>query len=430
MFHELLRLVEEFQKNPPTTEEMERARKSFANDAEKTLNNHESIGVELSEYIALGDWRLFFQGRDAAEKVTVDQVRDVAGRYYRRDNRIVGQFQPEDNPQRADIPSPPTAAEVLKDFKGKQATSVAEAFDPSQANIDKRTVRTTVGGVKLALLTKKNRGETVNLNLSLHIGDEKSLFGKRFVAQLAGAMLARGTSRYSREQLADEFDKLKVSGGVSGTGASIQTTREHLPAVLKLVAHVLKEPSFPESEFTQLKKQYLTSIESQKSDPAARGSERLSAHFNVYPKGDWRAATSLDESIAEIGKVTLDDVKAFHRDFYGATAAELAIVGDFDAQHPAHPARAGDPPVVAPRVSSSDTQGDRGGVAGQRVGEQMVHEIAARRQFQIQPSLRSFSSQRQFVAFDGQACVQIAVQIDVEFVRRQIELRAVAGEGV
>ena len=43
----------------------------------------------------------------------------------------------------------------LKDFKGKQATSVAETFDPSQANIDKRTVRTTVGGVKLALLTRK-----------------------------------------------------------------------------------------------------------------------------------------------------------------------------------------------------------------------------------------------------------------------------------
>jgi zinc protease len=194
---ELLRTVEVPEKSADRGRNG-RARKSFANDAEKTLNNHESIGVELSEYIALGDWRLFFQGRDAAEKVTVDQVRDVAGRYYRRDNRIVGQFQPEDNPQRADIPPPPTAADVLKDFKGKQATSVAEAFDPSQVNIDKRTVRTTVGGVKLALLTKKNRGETVNLNLSLHIGDEKSLFGKRFVAQLAGAMLARGTSRYSR----------------------------------------------------------------------------------------------------------------------------------------------------------------------------------------------------------------------------------------
>ena len=327
---ELTRIVEEFYKNPPTAEEMARAKKSFANDSEKVLNNHESIGVQMSEYIALGDWRLFFQARDAAEMVTTEQVRTVASKYYRRDNRIVGQFQPEDNPQRAELPKPPTAAEVLKDFKGKQATSSAETFDPSQANIDKRTRRSVIGGVKLAMLAKKNRGETVNVNVALHIGDEKSLFGKRTVAQLAGGMLSRGTTRYTREQLSDEFDKLKVSGGVSGTSASIQTTREHLAAALRLVAHVMKEPSFPESEFAQLKKQQITRIESQKSDPVAKGSERMSLHFNTYPKGDWRAVSTLDESIAEIGNATLDDVKAFHRDFYGAAVAEIAVVGDFD----------------------------------------------------------------------------------------------------
>ena len=327
---ELTRIVEEFYKNPPTAEEMARAKKSFANDSEKVLNNHESIGVQMSEYIALGDWRLFFQARDAAEMVTAEQVRNVASKYYRRDNRIVGQFQPEDTPQRAELPKPPTAAEVLKDFKGKQTTSNAETFDPSQANIDKRTKRAVIGGVKLAMLAKKNRGETVNVTVALHIGDEKSLFGKRTVAQLAGGMLSRGTTRYTREQLSDEFDKLKISGGVSGTCASIQTTREHLVAALRLVAHVMKEPSFPESEFAQLKKQQITRIESQKSDPVAKGSERMSLHFNTYPKGDWRAVSTLDESIAEIGNATLDDVKAFHRDFYGAAVAEIAAVGDFD----------------------------------------------------------------------------------------------------
>ena len=327
---ELIRLVEEFYKNPPTAEEMDRAKKSFANESEKVLNDHESIGVQMSEYIALGDWRLFFQSRDAAEKVTAEQVAAVAAKYYRRDNRIVGQFQPEDHPQRAELPAPPTAAEVLKDFKGKQATTTAEVFDPSQVNIDKRTRRSTIAGVKVAMLTKKNRGETVHLNVALHMGDEKSLFGKRFVAQLTGAMLSRGTTRYTRTQLADEFDKLKISGGVSGTHADIQTTREHLGNVIKLVAHIMKEPAFPEAEFIQLKKQRITSIEAQKSDPVARGSERLSLHFNTYPKGDWRAAVSLDESMAEFDKVTLDDIKAFHRDFYGAGVAEIAIVGDFD----------------------------------------------------------------------------------------------------
>jgi zinc protease len=73
-------------------------------------------------------------------------------------------------------------------------------------------------------------------------------------------MLSRGTTKFTREQLADEFDKLKVSGRVSGPGASIQTTRENLDAALALVVHVLREPSFPESEFEQLRNQTITGI--------------------------------------------------------------------------------------------------------------------------------------------------------------------------
>jgi zinc protease len=37
-----------------------------------------------------------------------------------------------------------------------------------------------------------------------------------------------------------------------------------------------------------------------------------------------------DEQIADINEVTLDQVKQFHRDFYGASHADVAFVGDFD----------------------------------------------------------------------------------------------------
>jgi zinc protease len=327
---EMVKIIEEFARNPPTKEEIGRARKNLANDFEKTLDNHENIGVQLSEYIALGDWRLFFYSRDQLDHVTPDQVAQVAGRYYRRDNRIVGLFQPEDNPQRAEMPATPTIADVLKEFKPKTATSVAEAFDPSPENIDQRTKLVEAGGLRLALLPKKNRGETVNFTVHLHIGDEKSLFGKRFVASLTGEMLSRGTSKFTRTQLADEFDKLKMSGGISGTGASFQTTRENLANAIKLVAHVMREPVFPESEFDQLKKQNITAIESQKSEPAARAKEALAKHFNTYPKGDWRYSATLDEAIEEVRAVTLDDLKRFHQSFYGVAKGEVAVIGDFD----------------------------------------------------------------------------------------------------
>lgn len=327
---ELIRIVEEFHKTPMRPDEVARAKKSIANDAERTLNNHESIGVQMSEYIAMGDWRLFFLARDRAELVTTEQVAAVASKYYRRDNRVVGQFLPEDAPQRADIPPPPTVAEVLKDFKGKEVTSAAEAFDPSNGNIDARTKRSEIGGLTIALLAKKTKGETVNLSMRLRSGDEKSLFGKGMIGSMTGQMLARGTGRFSRAQLADEFDKLKMAGGVNGLSASFQTTRQNLVAAIKLAAHVMREPSFPEAEFEQLRKQALTGIESQKSDPQALAGVAMAKHFNIFPKGDPRYAASFEEAEEDVKAVTLQQLKDYHNTFYAAAKGEIAVVGDFD----------------------------------------------------------------------------------------------------
>jgi zinc protease len=327
---EMIRQVEGFHDTPPTAAEMDRARQRFANEAEHALNDHESIGLQLSEYIALGDWRMFFLTRDRAQNVTAAEVQDAAGKYFRRDNRTVGVFLHDDNPQRAEMPKVASAAEMLKDFKPKEVASTAEAFDPTPDNIDQRTKHLEIGGMKVALLQKKNRGETVFLTLALPAGDEKSLFGSRAAGLLTGQMLMRGTSRYNREQLRDEFQKLKVNGGVHGHGATFDTTRPNITAAIRLAAHVLREPSFPEGEFAQLQKLVMTGIESQLNEPSPQAASALAQHFNTYPKGDARYAPTLEEQIAEIKAVNLDDVQRYYKTFYSADRAQIAIVGDFD----------------------------------------------------------------------------------------------------
>jgi zinc protease len=141
-------------------------------------------------------------------------------------------------------------------------------------------------------------------------------------------MLMRGTSKYSRVQLADEFERLKISGSLT----HFDTTREHLPAALRLVAHVLKEASFPAPEFEQLRQQSLVGLEASRAEPQTVASRALGEHFNIYPRGDIRAETTLEEDIADIKDATLEQVKAFHRDYYGTSPAQMAIVGDFDAR--------------------------------------------------------------------------------------------------
>ena len=50
-----------------------------------------------------------------------------------------------------------------------------------------------------------------------------------------------------------------------------------------------------------------------------------------FPKGDIRATLTTEEEIDEFKNAKYEDAKAFYNDFYGASNAELAIVGDFDA---------------------------------------------------------------------------------------------------
>lgn len=319
--------VEDLAKNPPTTAELERVRRTYMNEIERSLNDPQRVGVALSEMIALGDWRLYFVGRERIAKIGSAEVAAAAGRYLRRDNRVTGNFLPEDAPQRAEIPPAPNLVTVLRDFKPRPASLVSEDFDPSQENILKRTALPTVGGLKLALLPKKNRGEAVSVELRLHWGDEKNLFGTYSVPALTHAMLTRGTSRYTREQLSDELDKLRFTGNLF----QFETTRAKLADSLRLVAHVLKEASFPPAEFEQLRQQSVVSLEAGRNEPESAAERALREYFDHYPQGDVRAVRTLDQEIADVKGARLEDVKAFHRDFYGASHGELAIVGDFDA---------------------------------------------------------------------------------------------------
>jgi predicted Zn-dependent peptidase len=203
-------------------------------------------------------------------------------------------------------------------------TNYYELFQANDDNLDWAL------GMEADRMVHSFIAKTVFVSMALPRGDEKSLFGRRETAALTGQMLMRGTSRYTREQLRDEFSKLKVNGGVNGQGATFDTTRTNVAAAIRLAAHVLREPSFPEAEFAQLQKQTITNIESQLGLPAPQAGSALAQHFNTYPKGDIRYAPSLQEQMEEFKSVSLDDVKGYYKTFYGADRAQIAIVGDFD----------------------------------------------------------------------------------------------------
>ena len=276
----LVETLETLAKQPVTDEETARVKRSILQQREQLVANSQRFAIQMSEWAAAGDWRLFFLHRDRVEAVTAADVNAAAQKYLVRANRTVGVYIPTTAPERADVPPPPDTAKMLASYKGRASIASGEAFDPTPENVEARVKRGEFdGGVKYALLNKKTRGETVNLTLTLRFGNENSLANHAIAASMIGPMMQRGTTTRTRQQIKDEFDKLNATLGAGGPGPigggggpgqiafSVQTKRDNLPAVIELLGDLLRNPSFPPAEFEKLKRERLEGVESGLTEP-------------------------------------------------------------------------------------------------------------------------------------------------------------------
>jgi zinc protease len=318
-----------------TTEEVERVKTTALKNTELLLNNSEQVGVTLTEWAAAGDWRLLFLHRDRIRKVTPADLQRVAAAYIKPQNRTVAAFIPTTNPDRAEVPATPSIMGMVADYKGGAVVQAGEAFDASPRNIDSRTTHSALpNGMQLTLLPKQTRGNAVVAQIVLRYGTETSLANKGTTAELTAGMLERGTTALTRQQVKDSLDKLKaqvrISGGGNNAVVRIQTLKDYFLPVLDLVTQELRSPRFDAAELDKLKQENLAQIEQVKTEPQVVASLALTRKLLPMPKGHVLYVSTPDESIAEINSVTLDQVKAFHREFYGASYADIAVVGDFD----------------------------------------------------------------------------------------------------
>lgn len=333
---ELLKQVEQLASQPITATELADAKQRIANGYEQSFNNVNAVGMALSEYVAAGDWRLWFVLRDAMDKVALDDVNRVAKTYLIPSNRTLARFIPTDNAVRAQIGDAPSVASLVDGYKGRAAVEAGEAFDPTPANIAARTQTYTIGDkLVVSLLPKKTRGGTVVFNADFRFGDVDAM--RRMppaAAGMAGSLLMRGSKRMTREQIDKRLEELKTNGGVSGgsQGAdiSLSSRRGELAAALTLAADILRNPAFPESEFEQLRLQAITGMEAGRKEPGTVVGEAMGAAFDPWPAGHPLHHKDFDTRMAELKALKLDDVRAWHRDNYGTSEGQIAIVGDFD----------------------------------------------------------------------------------------------------
>jgi len=321
-----------------TEDEVKRSQARFLRQREQAANDTSRLAVQLSEWAAQGDWRMYFVARDRLEKLTPADVQRVAKAYLVESNRTVGLFLPTKAPARTTIPATPNLAEMIGNYKGRKTVTAGEAFDVSPENIERATIRTRLdNGLKVAMLPKKTRGEAVNLSLTLRYGSDKTLGGQTTVGEFLPTMMTRGTKSFTRTQLTDKLAELRAS--LSGSGSrsspgiadfSVRATRSSLPKVLELLREVLRDPTLPETELALMKQRALAALEQQKVEPQRLAIRKLRREFRPYKTNDPRYEPTIEEEIGRVKSLEQKQLVALYKNFLGGAHGELAVVGDFD----------------------------------------------------------------------------------------------------
>ena len=332
--------VESIGQDPFTKEELDRVRNQWITSWEQVFSDAQKISSALSEYVAIGDWRMVFVARDRIKQVSLEDTQRVASEYFVASNRTEGQYIPTEKPVRAPLAAIPDLAKELADYKGEEAAKQTAAFDPTPANIDSRTTRKVLklanGPVQLALLPKESRGNRVSVSIDIQSGSVETLKGQRMIATIAADMLLRGTDTLTREQISDKIDALKGNVAISGSGTSLtltlSSTRENIDALVRFVLEVMHRANYPQAQLDEITSKLIASIKSSKTEPTAIAARMLSRLDNPWAPDDIRYSPTFDESIAAVQATTRNDLENFHKKFHGTGNIAVSAVGDFDPE--------------------------------------------------------------------------------------------------
>jgi len=170
---------------------------------------------------------------------------------------------------------------------------------------------------------------TAAIQLRIEAGQREEPLDKLGLAALTAAMLNESTTNRSNEELSNELQKLgasvQFSAGNDNAVLSIRSLSENLDATLAIAAERLLQPRFDADDFTRVKAQTLQAIRQSKTQPATTATEVL--QLLLFGKDNSFSYLNIGTE-ASVGKLTLEDVKAFYAAYYSPKVASVVAVSD------------------------------------------------------------------------------------------------------
>jgi predicted Zn-dependent peptidase len=169
----------------------------------------------------------------------------------------------------------------------------------------------------------------VRVSLVVRTGNAFESAEQVWLADLTGDLMREGTSTRTATQISEEAARmggsLTISVGGDTTSIGGDVLSEYGPRMVELVADVVRNPKFPESELARLKGDMVRNLAVSLSQPQSLALQKF--REVVYGSHPYARVFPTEPMVKGF---TLDQVKAFYGDTYGAGRSRLYIVGRFD----------------------------------------------------------------------------------------------------
>lgn len=314
-------------------EDLQRIRELTQHLFRVELQNPEALMQKIMDYGP--DWRILFLLMQEVDKVTLADLERVRRTYLRPANRTLGRYIPSNSVTRVDIPPAPPLQERLAHLQEPAKISAGEYFDPTPQNLAQRTqTKQLASGITLTTLAKQTRGQQVQLLMRLKWGERNATFRERGHS-LLGNLVVQGTTNMSLAQLQDRIVALKavmnIQSDNQGVTLRIQAEKNTLLQALAIAADVMRNPLLPQDDFDLLKRNMLSHLEGSRQSLDTLAMMAVRDHYNHARQlhhGHPDYIASVDEQIADIKATRLEDLRHFHRTYWSANQAQIAVVGD------------------------------------------------------------------------------------------------------
>jgi zinc protease len=199
---------------------------------------------------------------------------------------------------------------------------------------DRAYAAPSVRAAKLAnglelLVVERPELPKVAVSLGVRAGAVADPAGKGGLSYLTLANIDMGTKTRKALDIEDALGDLGTSlaaiPGREASGVSMEVLKRNLAPALDILADVVANAQFPESEFAREKKRHLDNLSQQEKNPDALASRvaAMVAFGREHPYG--RPPAGLPGTIE---KITREDLVAFHRARFTPGGAALVLAGD------------------------------------------------------------------------------------------------------